>query len=437
MEAEEAKRLREDALRKEQEKKDAEERAKKENEEKKKRDEEEEAERKRTAEEEERERIRKEEAVVAKKECLRREEEECLEAQRKEEEGDAHIIWEEEEQKQKGALEAGEAQLEADEADDIVETTSPLRESQCSEDGEVLDTDELPEPEPQLNGDNEKKAKEAIRIVTSFMPPASGLPRTKGRSGKKAKETFRRTFSVSSLSELPFHSSELIGGNRRRVKRGEKSHGSREATLLYELTIEKFESISDEIVQRMNKNKDSLGQVIRLVLEKATETAALSEMYALLCWKMMEQISPELQDDGYKDMESKPIAGSQLFRKYILKCCQKDFKHRWFAKEITAAPAEAELFFGLVKFIGELFKLQILTERIMHECVKKLLGNVENPKEEDIESLCQLLKTVGQLLDTPKARAHMDVYFARMKELGKSTNVSSRMQFMLQVCNES
>jgi hypothetical protein len=42
---------------------------------------------------------------------------------------------------------------------------------------------------------------------------------------------------------------------------------------------------------------------------------------------------------------------------------------------------------------------------------------------------------VGQLLDTPKARAHMDVYFTCMKELGKSLNVSSRMQFMLQVCD--
>ena len=41
---------------------------------------------------------------------------------------------------------------------------------------------------------------------------------------------------------------------------------------------------------------------------------------------------------------------------------------------------------GLVKFIGEHFKLQMLTERIMHECIKKLLSNVDNPEEEEIES---------------------------------------------------
>jgi len=89
---------------------------------------------------------------------------------------------------------------------------------------------------------------------------------------------------------------------------------------------------------------------------------------------------------------------------------------------------------GLIKFIGELFKLQMLMERIMHECVKKLLGNMDNPEEEEIESLCKLLMTVGLFLDTQKACAHMDVYFLRMKKLTKSLYVMSCMQFMLQVC---
>ena len=54
-------------------------------------------------------------------------------------------------------------------------------------------------------------------------------------------------------------------------------------------------------------------------------------------------------------------------------------------------------------------------------------------QEEEIEFLFQLLTTIGALLDTPEACAHMDVYFSRMKELTKSPNVNSRMQFMLQV----
>ena len=69
----------------------------------------------------------------------------------------------------------------------------------------------------------------------------------------------------------------------------------------------------------------------------------------------------------------------------------------------------------------------------MHECVKKVFGRAEKPEEEEIESLRKLLTTTGQFLDTPKARAHVDVYFSRMKELTKSTNANSRKQFMLQV----
>lgn len=241
--------------------------------------------------------------------------------------------------------------------------------------------------------------------------------------------------------------------------------------LLNKLTMEKFDSISDQIIAWANKSeaeKDgrTLIQVIRLVFEKATDEATWSEMYARLCRKMMEQISPKVQDDGIRNNEGKPITGGHLFRKYLLNRCQEDFERGWVAKENAQAAAaakasedeaakaaaeaskdgESALYsdeyyiaqkakrqgLGLIKFIGELFKLQMLTERIMHECVKKLLGNVDNPEEEEIESLCKLLTTVGQLLDTPKARAHMDVYFSRMKELTKSQNVTSRMQFMLQ-----
>lgn len=246
--------------------------------------------------------------------------------------------------------------------------------------------------------------------------------------------------------------------------------------LLNKLTMERFDTISDQIIAWANKSEKeqdgrTLIQVIKLVFEKATDEATWSEMYARLCRKMMEQISPNVRDDGIKNPEGKPIAGGQLFRKYLLNRCQEDFERGWAAKDATAAAAaskatqdhaakaaaeankgaegegESALYseeyyaaqkakrqgLGLIKFIGELFKLQMLTERIMHECVKKLLGNVENPEEEEIESLCKLLTTVGQILDTPKARAHMDVYFSRMKELTKSHNVNSRMQFMLQV----
>ncbi|KAK0494869.1 armadillo-type protein [Armillaria luteobubalina] len=243
--------------------------------------------------------------------------------------------------------------------------------------------------------------------------------------------------------------------------------------LLNKFTVEKFDSLSDQIIAWANssqKEKDSrtLIQVIRLVFESAVDQATWSEMYARLCRKMMEQISPKIQDDGIKNAGGNPIAGGQLFRKYLLNRCQDDFDRGWGAKEATAAAAafkaiedqaakaavekkgdaEGEITLyseeyyaaqeakrqglGLVKFMGELFKLQMLTERIMHNCVKELLRNAENSEEEEIVSLCILLTTVGGSLDTLRARDHMDVYFSCMKELMKDPNVSLRMQFKLQ-----
>lgn len=56
---------------------------------------------------------------------------------------------------------------------------------------------------------------------------------------------------------------------------------------------------------------------------------------------------------------------------------------------------------GNIRFIGELFKLKMLTEAIMHDCVVKLLKNHD---EESLECLCRLLTTIGKDLDFEKAK---------------------------------
>jgi translation initiation factor 4G len=237
--------------------------------------------------------------------------------------------------------------------------------------------------------------------------------------------------------------------------------------LLNKLTMEKFESISDQVIAWANMSeKETDGrtiiQVIRLVFENATEKAAWSEIYARLCRKMVDQISTNVQDDGIRNLEGKPITGGQLFRKYLLDRCQEDFEREWVAKGTTAAKeledeaanaktkegGTQKIYFdeyystrkakrqrlGLMKFIGELFKLQILSERVMHDCIKKLLGNVDNAEEAEIESFCMLLTTVGSMLDI---YGRLDLYFSRMKDLMKSPSVTYRLQYILKVSHRS
>ncbi|KAK2462903.1 hypothetical protein APHAL10511_005101 [Amanita phalloides] len=205
--------------------------------------------------------------------------------------------------------------------------------------------------------------------------------------------------------------------------------------LLNELTMEKFDSTSDQIIQWANRTENqtdgrTLIQVTRLVYEKAVgiDDAAWSEMYARLCRKMMEQIGPGVRDEGIKNSDGRPISGGQLIRKYLLNRCQEDFERSWVAKEAASGDEVAPCvqkakcqYPGLIRFLGDLFKLQMLTERIMHGCIKILLGG-RNPEEDEIEGLCKMMTAIGAILDTKKAHAHMDVYFQRMKELTQSSN---------------
>ncbi|EGF99712.1 Hypothetical protein MELLADRAFT_94139 [Melampsora larici-populina 98AG31] len=251
--------------------------------------------------------------------------------------------------------------------------------------------------------------------------------------------------------------------------------------LLNKLTLDKFESISDQVIDWANKSEKEndgriLRQVIALIFEKATDEAHWSEMYAKLCRKLMEKLSPEVKDENVLDTAGNKVHGGHLFRKYLLNRCQEDYERGWSKRDELAAAAagkaaddavkqaaneksraeaeavgkettkEAEILsdeyyaaqkakrqgLGLVRFIGELFKLNMLTERIMHECVKKLLSNIENPEEEDIESLCRLMMTVGKMLDHEKANSHMNVYFTRMTNMAQSKNLTSRARFMIQ-----
>ncbi|KAL2455286.1 Eukaryotic translation initiation factor 4G [Forsythia ovata] len=86
---------------------------------------------------------------------------------------------------------------------------------------------------------------------------------------------------------------------------------------------------------------------------------------------------------------------------------------------------------GNIRLIGELYKKRMLTERIMHECINKLLGQYQNPDEEDVEALCKLMSTIGEIIDHPKAKEYMDSYFDRMAQFSNNMKLSSRVRFML------
>lgn len=57
---------------------------------------------------------------------------------------------------------------------------------------------------------------------------------------------------------------------------------------------------------------------------------------------------------------------------------------------------------GNIRFIGELFKLEMLSETIMHECIVRLLQSSSD--EESLECFARLITTTGKELDKEKAK---------------------------------
>ncbi|KAK5653131.1 hypothetical protein OQA88_9230 [Cercophora sp. LCS_1] len=218
---------------------------------------------------------------------------------------------------------------------------------------------------------------------------------------------------------------------------------------LNKMTPEKFDKIADGILAIASQSENeqdgrTLRQVIQLTFEKATDEAHWASMYAKFCKRMLETMSPNIKDENIKDKAGNAVTGGALFRKYLLNRCQEEFERGWkvdlpevkgtesFTDDYYKAAAAKRRGLGLVQFIGELFKLGMLTERIMHECVRKLLEFQGIPDEAEIESLTKLLRTVGGVLDnSDKGRPMMEAYFQRIDAIIQLPDLPSRLKFML------
>lgn len=227
---------------------------------------------------------------------------------------------------------------------------------------------------------------------------------------------------------------------------------------LNKMTPNNFMKISDQILLIAAQSKDetdgrTLRQVIQLTFEKATDEAHWAQMYAEFCKRMLESMSPEIKDEGILNKEGQVVVGGALFRKYLLNRCQTEFERGWkmnlpdkpegqseeavmLSDEYYIAAAAKRRGLGLVRFIGELFKLGMLTERIMHQCVHKLVDYEGMPDEAEVESLTSLLKTIGQNLDgNERGTSLMDAYFQRIQGMMNTEGLPSRLRFMLLVSN--
>ncbi|TUQ53283.1 Eukaryotic translation initiation factor 4 gamma 3 [Bagarius yarrelli] len=186
--------------------------------------------------------------------------------------------------------------------------------------------------------------------------------------------------------------------------------------VLNKMTPQMFQTLMKQIEKMRIDTEEKLKGLINLVFEKAVTEPNFSFIYANMCYCLM----------GLKVSTCHKPDATVNFRKLLLNLCQKEFERDKYDGE-TFKKREMELDsatneevhqrlieeleeekdtarrrrLGNIKFIGELFKAKVLKENIIHDCVVKLLKNQD---EENLESLCILLSTIGKDLDIEKAR---------------------------------
>jgi translation initiation factor 4G len=208
--------------------------------------------------------------------------------------------------------------------------------------------------------------------------------------------------------------------------------------ILNKLTPQNFEKLFAQVKDVNIDSALTLMGVISQIFDKALTEPTFCEMYATFCAELAI-VLPEFVEDDEKI----------TFRRVLLNKCQEEFERGEREQEEAEKvepegetqldPKEREekrssarrRMLGNIRFIGELYKKSMLTERIMHECIKKLLGEYQHPDEEDVEALCKLMRTIGHIIDHPKARDHIDAYFRRMESLSVNMELPSRIRFML------
>lgn len=225
-------------------------------------------------------------------------------------------------------------------------------------------------------------------------------------------------------------------------------------SILNKLTPENFPILIQNLKQLTIDTVHRLDGCISLVFEKAITEPNYSANYAQLCKEVSIVFVVPLDE---KNSQQKAV-----FKNRLITQCQNEFmSHR--GTDLTKTNAErmrqieneqdsskrdelkAEYdsenlkirrrAVGTVHFIGELYKIEMLTSKIMNSCISHLL-DPSMCSEETLECLCKLLTTIGKRLEkNDTKRIDLSEYFTTLSKIADKKHplsISSRIRFMIQ-----
>ncbi|GMH93520.1 hypothetical protein TL16_g12648, partial [Triparma laevis f. inornata] len=202
--------------------------------------------------------------------------------------------------------------------------------------------------------------------------------------------------------------------------------------VLNKLTLTNFNKLSKQWLQSGICDTEELVQAgVEIIVTKAQQESHFSEMYARLCQVMSGQV--------------------QNFKRVVVERCQKEFEKKpeekleahW--KEEDGEEEKTywtglikKYYLGHMRFIGELYLIDLISQKVMLKILPTLLGEDDDEK---IECFSKLFETVGYKLEQqaahnkangkPSSSDALEECWVNVDEIISDKATGSRIRFML------
>jgi hypothetical protein len=202
-------------------------------------------------------------------------------------------------------------------------------------------------------------------------------------------------------------------------------------SILNKLSIEKFETISKQLLECRFASVDHVHILIEEIFERATNQHHYIQMYSDLCELLHEFFSenPVSQEAKYG------------FKRLLLDECQRSFErnleppsnlHKLDAEERTLAEIKYKTkTLGNIRFVGALLAKNMLASKVLVAIMNELMTEAT---PEALESVAALLTATGPVFDTKQWLYHekMADVFSRLNELVRKGACGARVRCLLQ-----
>ncbi|PRP87700.1 hypothetical protein PROFUN_02400 [Planoprotostelium fungivorum] len=289
-----------------------------------------------------------------------------------------------------------------------------------------------------------QKNLESIPQLSSSMDPSSrqSLLRSSGEHSPSASKTQGRE-KRGSRADSPASRSEGANGEefgrksanpyqaRPVFMKNEKDQVLRSLkSILNKVTPENFGSLMTQI-----EEEKTYEEAVQILYSKAVGEPSFSNLYTELCVQLNALPVPWSDQPGQ-------------FRRKLINQCQEEFEDQGKSKELSlpSDPEEAQIFKdklkkrtqGNVILIGELYKVNLISERIVRECTNILISSITSAEKAHDgqtmdfqgELLCKLVKTVGKSLDNDvKTKTIVESWFNHIGSFTTNEAFSQRLRF--------